>query len=153
MTPLLSVATRVVHSNQSSASCSTKQWVRTPRVAEKINETSAALSFKFLAGQKREEAHEKAVATPVSVNDAVRLVQFLSSHWADSEHGDVPVFVIDEFDQITAREVQEEFTNFVKQVSDKHVEARFIFCGIGESVEAIMAAHGSADCLTSALMG
>ncbi|SEM92703.1 hypothetical protein SAMN05216227_1004146 [Pseudorhodobacter antarcticus] len=37
------------------------------------------------------------------------------------------------------------FTNFVKQISDRHVPARFIFCGIGESTEKIMAAHASAD--------
>jgi hypothetical protein len=56
-----------------------------------------------------------------------------------------PVIVVDEFDQITSRSEQELFTNFIKQISDRHIEARFIFCGIGESTDAIMAAHASAD--------
>ena len=52
------------------------------------------------------------------------------------------VIVIDEFDQVKDKKEQERFTNFIKQIS---VSVRFIFCGIGESVDAIMAAHGSAD--------
>lgn len=67
------------------------------------------------------------------------LFSFFAKHTAKS------LIVIDEFDQIQNREEQESFASFVKQVSDKHVPARFIFCGIGESVEAMMAAHGSAD--------
>ena len=55
------------------------------------------------------------------------------------------VIVVDEFDLIECRQEQIVFTNFLKQVSDQHVSATFIVCGIGESVEALMEAHGSAD--------
>jgi hypothetical protein len=83
---------------------------------------------------------EREIDEPLSVNDAVRLVQFLANTM-----GGRPVFVIDEFDLIQSAEVQRDFANLVKQVSDKHVQVCFIFCGIAESAEALMAAHGSAD--------
>lgn len=77
---------------------------------------------------------------PLSVNDAVRLIQFLQDQF-----GGKPVFVIDEFDLIESKSVQKDFANLVKQVSDKRVDVCFIFCGIAESAEALMSAHGSAD--------
>jgi Cdc6-like AAA superfamily ATPase len=88
----------------------------------------------------RVTTHEGAATEPGSVNEAVRLVQFLCEAYSEK-----PVVVIDGFDQVKDKSEQEYFTNFIKQVSDKHVSARFLFCGIGDSVEAIMAAHGSAD--------
>ncbi len=84
--------------------------------------------------------HEGQINEPSSVNEAVRLMKFLSETYADQ-----PVVIIDEFDQIVNRGEQELFTNFIKQISDKHISSKFIFCGLGESVDAIMAAHGSAD--------
>ena len=77
---------------------------------------------------------------PGSVNEAVRLIKFLT----DGLNFRVCV-VVDEFDLVTKRDDQVTFTNFLKQISDQHVPAVFIVCGIGESVEAVMDAHGSAD--------
>ncbi len=77
---------------------------------------------------------------PMSINEAVRLVEFLTDE-VDCKL----VVVIDEFDQIKDVEQQKNFTNFVKQISDKHVNAMLIFCGIGESIDALMSAHESAD--------
>lgn len=77
---------------------------------------------------------------PGSINEAVRVVRFLCEKYSQGL-----VVVVDEFDQITDKTEQENFANFTKQLSDKHVPARFIFCGIGESVGALMSAHGSAD--------
>lgn len=57
----------------------------------------------------------------------------------------IPVIVIDEFDLIENSEEQEKFTTFIKQVSDRNIGAKFIFCGIGESANSIISAHESAD--------
>ena len=115
-----------------------------PRIAEetKTKEGSVGFSFKGLSALLKGSAtqKEKEIEEPLSVNDAVRVIQFLAQAL-----GGKPVFVVDEFDLIASADVQRDFANLVKQVSDKHVEACFIFCGIAESAEALMAAHGSAD--------
>jgi uncharacterized protein len=113
---------------------------RNPLIEKKIREIGGGFSaFGINAGGKS-TALEKDVETPGSVNDAVRLVKFLSENYSEK-----PIVVIDEFDQIKSKEHQENFANFIKQLSDRHISASFIFCGIGESVEAIMSAHASAD--------
>ncbi|MDO9641356.1 MAG: ATP-binding protein [Pseudotabrizicola sp.] len=113
---------------------------RDPRVRQKSTEIGASLArFGITVGAKVQTA-QGAVEHPASTNDAVRLIQFLCDEFTAN-----PVIVIDEFDQITSASEQEHFANFIKSVSDKHVGAKFIFCGIGESVDAIMSAHGSAD--------
>ncbi len=113
---------------------------KNPAVEKKVKEYGGGFArFGFNLGGKV-TTHETSAIEPGSVNEAVRFIQFLCESYTEK-----PVIVIDEFDQITNKEDQEAFTNFVKQVSDKHVPARFIFCGIGESVDAMMAAHGSAD--------
>lgn len=115
-----------------------------PRIAEvtKSSEVSVGLSFSALKlmGKDTSTRKEKEIDEPLSVNDAVRVIQTLVAAM-----GGRPVFVVDEFDLIESDDVQRDFANLVKQVSDKHVEACFIFCGIAESAEALMAAHGSAD--------
>ncbi|MER9435829.1 AAA family ATPase [Mesorhizobium sp. M0618] len=113
---------------------------KNPTVEKKIKEWAGGFARFGIAAGGKITTYETSATEPGSVNEAVRLVQFLCDSYAGS-----PVVVIDEFDQIGSKEEQEYFTNFIKQVSDKHVTARFIFCGIGESVDAIMAAHGSAD--------
>lgn len=113
---------------------------KNPLVEKRVRELGVGFSnFGLTAEAKRSSQERSEVTEPNSVNEAVRLMQSLCG---DSDR---PVIVIDEFDQVRRKAEQEHFTNFVKQVSDKHVPAQFIFCGVGESVDAIMAAHGSAD--------
>lgn len=115
-----------------------------PRVVEEIRakEGTLGVALKGFSGLLKgtSSTKEKEIDEPLSVNDAVRVIQFL----AETMKGK-PVFVVDEFDLIQSPEVQRDFANLVKQVSDKHVEVCFIFCGIADSAEALMAAHGSAD--------
>jgi hypothetical protein len=115
-----------------------------PRIAEetKTQEGSFGISYHKLSAMLKGTVSRKEteIEEPLSVNDAVRVVQFLCEKW-----GGKPVFVVDEFDLITSEEVQRDFANLVKQVSDKHVGVCFIICGIAESAEALMAAHASAD--------
>lgn len=117
---------------------------RDPRISEetKTKEGSAGFSFKGFSALLKGSAtqKEKEIDEPLSVNDAVRVIQFLAENL-----GEKPVLVVDEFDLVSSADVQRDFANLVKQVSDKHVGACFIFCGIAESAEALMAAHGSAD--------
>lgn len=113
---------------------------KNPIVEKKVKEIGGGFSRLGINLSGKVTTQEAAATEPGSVNDAVRLVQFLCDTYSEK-----PVIVIDEFDQIRDKSEQEYFTNFIKQVSDKHVPARFLFCGIGESVDAIMSAHASAD--------
>ena len=113
---------------------------KNPLVEKKVKESGGGFSLFGANFGEKTTTQEMPASEPGSVNQAVRLVQCLCETYSEK-----PVIVIDEFDQLKNRDEQEYFTNFIKQVSDKHVPARFIFCGIGDSVEAIMSAHGSAD--------
>jgi uncharacterized protein len=112
-----------------------------PFVAKKLKETRVGISTFILNADYKETAQDNTSPNPPSsVNEAVRYIQAI----CDVNHFR-PVIVIDEFDQLKDRDEQTYFTNFIKQVSDKHVSAKFVFCGIGDSVETIMSAHESAD--------
>jgi uncharacterized protein len=119
-------------------------FVKDPRIAEesRTKESGLGISYGWLSAifNRGVTQTEREMEEPLSVNDAVRAVQFLAQSL-----GGKPVFVVDEFDLVASEEIQRDFANLVKQVSDKHVDACFIFCGIAESAEALMAAHGSAD--------
>jgi len=117
---------------------------RDPRIVEETQKKAGAFGFSFwgltTSSTRATEVKEKDVEEPISVNDAIRLIHFLSQTM-----GGKPVFVVDEFDLVTETTVQRDFANLVKQASDKRIDVCFIFCGIAESAEALMAAHGSAD--------
>lgn len=51
--------------------------------------------------------------------------------------------VVDEFDLITDAKQKELFADFIKQLGDQQVPVQFIFCGIGESLDLLLGAHGS----------
>lgn len=115
-----------------------------PRISEEklTSESAFGVSWSWISGLLKRTASttEREMPEPLSINDAVRALQFLVD-----KLGGKPVFVVDEFDLIKSADVQGEFANLIKQVSDKHVNACFIVCGIAESAEALMSAHASAD--------
>ncbi len=113
---------------------------RSPVVEKTIREGGGGLNLGWLTGSLKVSTQEGTVPQPSTINEAVRLVGFLCEKYSEQL-----VVVIDEFDQIKDKVEQEHFANFIKQLSDKRVPARFIFCGIGETVDAIMSAHASAD--------
>lgn len=94
--------------------------------------------YGILASGKKTETIAK--VDPGSVNEAVRLLRFVTD-----EVGKNLVIVVDEFDQVSDEADQKAFANFIKQVSDQHVDIKFIVCGIADSPEILMAAHASAD--------
>lgn len=53
------------------------------------------------------------------------------------------VVVIDEFDRIQSDEERGHFADFIKQIGDQRVPVRFVFCGVAESMQKLLGAHGS----------
>lgn len=85
-------------------------------------------------------AHESKSALPKPVNviealDVIRLV-------GDASKGR-RIIVIDEFDRIRKDEDKVLFSELIKNSATLDVDARFIFCGIGRSIEEIIGAHPS----------
>jgi hypothetical protein len=72
---------------------------------------------------------------------AVDLVAAAVAERGESE----PVVIIDEFDQLEGQEDKRLFASFIKQIYDLRVPVRFIFCGIGQSLDAITGGHLSAS--------
>src|SRR5262249_52543293 len=70
---------------------------------------------------------KKGVIPPIeSLNDAVVVLQYIAQF-----HSKEPIIVVDEFDQVVAKDDKKRFADLIKQVSDQEVGIRFIFCGIG----------------------
>ena len=55
------------------------------------------------------------------------------------------LIVIDEFDRIENIKERKLFADFLKQVSDQETPTQFIFCGVGRSLEELLAFHESID--------
>jgi AAA ATPase domain len=81
---------------------------------------------------------EGRVPTPRSVNEAVELIQYAAPRYSANT-----VIVVDEFERITDKQQRALFGDFIKQLADQEVEAKFIFSGVGDSLEDLLAGHES----------
>lgn len=113
---------------------------RDPTVKSRIGEVGIGIEKFGINASGKVTVETGRPETASSVNEAVRLMKFLCAAYTPD-----PVVIVDEFDLIEDKQEQIYVTNFIKQVSDQHLNVRFLFCGIGDSVDKIMAAHGSAD--------
>ena len=62
---------------------------------------------------------------------------------AEARKNQNTVVVVDEFDRIDNDEERGHFADFIKQVGDQRVPVRFVFCGVAESMQKLLGAHGS----------
>jgi hypothetical protein len=53
------------------------------------------------------------------------------------------VVVIDEFDRISSDVERGHFADFIKQIGDQRIPIKFVFCGVSESMQKLLGAHGS----------
>lgn len=111
-----------------------------PSISKKVSEFGGGFSRFGITANGKRSIEETSPNDPSSVNDAIRMVRFLTEHFSQ-----IPIIIVDEFDQICDKAQQSHFANLIKQISDRHVSAKFIVCGIGKSASDIMEAHASAD--------
>jgi len=71
-----------------------------------------------------------------TVNDAVQLLKFVAEF-----HSQEPIIIFDEFDQLADDTQRKTCAELIKLVSDSRVGVRFIFCGIGTSLEELIGVH------------
>lgn len=74
-----------------------------------------------------------------SVGDATELLKQVAER-----HSKKPIVVIDEFDAIADVAERNKFASLLKQLGDQSVALKFIFTGIGKTLDDLLGAHQSA---------
>jgi len=74
-----------------------------------------------------------------SVGDAVELLKQVALR-----HSEKPIVVLDEFDAIKDLAERTKFAELLKQLGDQSINLKFIFTGIGNSIDELVGAHPSA---------
>jgi uncharacterized protein len=77
--------------------------------------------------------------TALDLNSAVATLLDISGPRRDEN----TVVVLDEFDRLASDVERTHFADFIKQIGDKHVPIRFVFCGVAESIQKLLGAHES----------
>jgi len=106
--------------------------------ADKKHRLSARIAG--LSAELQEGIKRGVIPEITSLNDAVITLQYVSEL-----HSREPVVIVDEFDQVASNEDKKRFADLIKQVSDQEIGMRFIFCGIGASLEELIGVHLSTD--------
>ena len=79
------------------------------------------------------------IATPLSINDALEVIRYISSHNKGRR-----IIVVDEMERISSSIERAKFAEFIKNVPEVDDRAKFIFCGIASTVDELIGAHPSA---------
>ncbi len=116
------------------------QAIRRPRTESVKSSKALAID---VGGIKINEGQERSgidIAAAVrSVGDAVEVLKQITER-----HSEKPVVVIDEFDAIRDPVERNMFAALLKQMGDQSVNLKFIFTGIGKSLDELLGAHQSA---------
>jgi len=110
-----------------------------PRVIKRKIDAGAGVKLGGLSAEIKTSIEKGDAPEPRSVNEAVQVTEFVLAL-----HSNEPVVVVDEFDQLDAKAEQSKFAAYVKELGDRNLRAKVIFCGIGEAIENFFASHESA---------
>lgn len=120
---------------------------RTPYQTKKLaseKETKSAslakIGLSFQGSIENSAQIEESYAQPVRDANAAAL---LLTH-ESKNHSTSPIAVIDEFDRMESVKERGKFADFLKQLGDQEVPIKFIFCGIADTFDDLLDAHGSA---------
>jgi uncharacterized protein len=126
------MALKILPSGNGPNRCATK---------ERFNIGIPGLSY-----EKIKELSAGGIPKIESINEALGIIDAISRLY------DVPpVVIIDEFDQIASLDSRRTIASFFKAVSDQEIPLRFIICGIGDSLDAMIGEHMSTGRLLAPL--
>ena len=109
-------------------------------IEQRLAQKKAGVNW-FGISAEMQQGIKQGVLPPVeSLNDGVVLLRYIAQM-----HSKEPVVIVDEFDQLRSIDDRKRFADLIKQVSDQGVAIRFIFCGIGRSLEELIGVHLSTD--------
>lgn len=113
---------------------------------QRQTERKLALGIPGLSYEMKQGIENGVIPTPTNINEAVGLLRFIAGY-----HSSNPVVIVDEFDQLSKIEDKKYFADLIKQISDQDIGVRFIFCGIGSSLDELIGTHLSTDRYLSAI--
>lgn len=100
----------------------------------------AAVKFKWLSYSLKSESTPVDFATKItSLADAIEVLKEVASL-----HSDSPVVVVDEVDRMSDDAEVDMLADLLKQMGDKQVPIKFIFTGVGSTLNEILGFHRSA---------
>lgn len=107
------------------------------------NPAQTSLTFKAgLVGYDRKTNSGIEVPLPESINDAIQVLQSSLERWRVKSGFEVPVVIVDEFDRLAKD--KELFGDFIKQIGDRGIPVRLIFCGVAHELSELLGGHPSA---------
>lgn len=108
-----------------------------------ISKETRSLSFSWHGlslGGSKEISQVDIVQHLRTIGDAVGLLAEIGKL-----HSRAPIIVLDEFDTISDVEERSKFAALIKMIGDQGVKIRFIFTGVGTSLDELLGAHPSAS--------
>ncbi len=110
-------------------------WSQTTKTTKQ-----ATLNLKWLSYSLKSEISPTDFATKIKgLNDCLEILKEVAEI-----HSECPVVVVDEVDRLNDESEIDLLADLIKQLGDKRVELKFIFTGVGSTLNEILGAHRSA---------
>lgn len=108
------------------------------------NPSQKSLGFKIGGIVNYESKSDSAVSIPLpeSINDSLQILSSALRRWTEKTGFEVPVVIVDEFDRL--EKDKELFGDFIKQIGDRSIPIRFVFCGVARELSELLSSHPSA---------
>lgn len=102
--------------------------------------SSSGLNFRYLT------LVNNCIETQCNLHESVRTLSDAISLLKEVAelHSERPIVVIDEFDRILSTEERNKFADLLKHLGDKKIPIKFIFTGVGSSLNELLGSHHSA---------
>lgn len=97
-----------------------------------------SVDVKFYSIEWNKEIQEVSIPKVDSMYTAVEAIEDVCKF-----HSEMPVIVIDEFDQIDSENERRLFANFLKDLGDRRVSVKLIFTGVAQSLTKLLGEHES----------
>jgi hypothetical protein len=112
-----------------------RKWTSDEVVTE-----SSAVKFKWLSYSVTNQISPVDLSERIrGMSDALEVLKEVSLI-----HSDVPIVVVDEVDRMSNVKEIDLLGDMLKQMGDKRIDLKFIFTGVGSSLDEILGAHRSA---------
>lgn len=102
--------------------------------------TQTSLNLKWLSHSLKNEDTPVDISSQIKhLSDSVEVLKEIASI-----HSEIPVVVLDEVDRIDSENEINLLADLLKQIGDKSVDLKFIFTGVGKTLNEILGSHHSA---------
>jgi archaellum biogenesis ATPase FlaH len=112
--------------------------IESPLFISRSRTHKGAVSIAGLSLEAQEKIDSGTIPEIRDLNYAISLIDYVAK-----KHSVKPLVIIDEFDQIRDSQEKEKFANFLKQLGDRKINIKFIFCGIASSLDELLGTHDS----------